>query len=139
MRYRRIIVTRRGSPDVLRVVEDDLREPVVSEVRVKVLSTCVCLPDVQARYGDTPYPPKVPFTPGYAIVGVVDAIGDGVTRPAVGDRGAALIITGGYSEYVFLPERQFILIPNAVDPADAVTLVLNYLVAYQSLHRTAKV
>src|SRR5438067_1698889 len=139
MNYRRIVVARRGPPDVLQVVESDLREPTAKEVRVKVLATCICLPDVQARYGHTPYSPRLPFTPGYATVGVVDALGDGVARAAVGDRVAALMIVGGYAEYVFLPERQLIPVPRTVDPADAVTLILNYLVAYQSLHRAAKV
>jgi NADPH:quinone reductase len=139
MRYKRVVVTRRGPPDVLQVVESELRQPRPKEVRVKVLATCVCLPDVQARYGQTPFPPRLPFTPGYAAVGIVDAFGDGVTQASIGDRVAALMIVGGYAEYVFLPQNQLIPVPITVDPADAVTLVLNYLVAYQSLHRAAKV
>jgi NADPH:quinone reductase-like Zn-dependent oxidoreductase len=77
--------------------------------------------------------------PGYAIIGVVDAIGDGVTNAAVGDRVAALTIHGGYAEYIFLGEKQLIPVPTTLDPAEAAPLILNYIVAYQTLHRTAKV
>jgi NADPH:quinone reductase-like Zn-dependent oxidoreductase len=99
----------------------------------------VCLPDVQARYGQSPFAPKVPFVPGYAIIGVVDALGDGVTGAAVGDRVAALTIYGGYAEYIFLREKHLIPVPATLDPAEAVPLILNYIVAYQVLHRSARV
>jgi NADPH2:quinone reductase len=49
--------------------------------------------------------------PGYAIIGVVDAIGDDITSAAVGDRAAALTIHGSYAEYFFLGENQLISIP----------------------------
>jgi len=98
-----------------------------------------CGPDVQARYGQTPIAPKIPFVPGYAILGDVDAVGDGVTRAAVGDRVSALTVFGGYAEYIYLAEDQLIPTPTSLDPAEAVTLILNYVVAYQTLHRSVKV
>jgi NADPH:quinone reductase-like Zn-dependent oxidoreductase len=139
VRYKSVIVTDRGGPEALQVVEDDLRPPSSGEARIKILATPVCGPDVQARYGQTPIAPKIPFVPGYAIIGVVDAIGAGVTDVAVGDRVAALTIFGGYAEYIYLAEEQLIPVPEALDPAEAVTLILNYIVAYQTLHRSAKV
>jgi NADPH:quinone reductase-like Zn-dependent oxidoreductase len=77
--------------------------------------------------------------PGYAIIGVVDAVGAGVTGVAVGDRVAALTISGGYAEYIYLSQDDLIPVPAALDPAEAVTLILNYIVAYQTLHRSARV
>lgn len=139
MKYKSVIVTKRGGPEVLQVIENDLRTPSVGETRIKILATCVCLPDVQARYGNTPFSPKIPFVPGYAIIGIVDALGEGVTKATVGDRVAALIGYGGYAEYIFLGEEKLILVPTTLDPAEAVTLILNYIVAYQTLHRSAKV
>ena len=145
MHYKSIIVTERGGPEVLQVIENDLREPSAGEARVKILATLVCGPDVQARYGQTPIAPKLPFVPGYAIVGVVDAVGrrerppgEGVTQAAVGDRVAALTVMGGYAEVIYLDEGQLIPVPDALDPAEAVTLILNYIVAYQTLHRAAR-
>jgi NADPH:quinone reductase-like Zn-dependent oxidoreductase len=94
---------------------------------------------VQARYGQTPIAPKPPFVPGYAIIGAVDQIGEGVTGVAVGDRVAALTIMGGYAEYIYLAADQLVPTPDTLDPAEAATLILNYIVAYQTLHRSAKV
>ena len=139
MKYKSIIVTRRGSPEVLEIIENDLRAPLAREARIKILASCVCLPDIQARYGHTPFAPRVPFVPGYAIIGVVDALGDRVTNVAVGDQVAALTVFGGYAEYIFLGKQHLIPVPATLDPAEAVTLILNYIVAYQTLHRSAKV
>ncbi len=139
MKYKSVIVTKRGGPEVLQVIENDLRAPSAGEARIKILATPVCLPDVQARYGRTPFAPKIPFVPGYAIIGVVDAIGEGVTNAAVGDRVAALTVSGGYAEYIFLGQEELIPVPVTLDPAEAMTLILNYVVAYQVLHRRARV
>jgi NADPH:quinone reductase len=139
MKYKRIIVAKRGPPENLQIAECDLRDPSAKEVRVKVLAVCVCLPDVQARYGFSPFAPKLPFVPGYAIVGVVDAVGPDVTQAAAGPEVAAYLIVGCYSEYVYLRENQIIRVPPSLNPAEAVTLVLNYLSAYQALYRSAKV
>jgi NADPH:quinone reductase len=139
MKYKSVIVTKRGGPEVLKVVESDLRVPSAREARIKVLAVPVCLPDVEARYGRSPFTLKIPFVPGYAIIGVVDAIGEGVANAAVGDRVAALTTLGGYAEYIFLGEKQLIPVPTSLNPAEAAPLILNYIVAYQTLHRSAKV
>ena len=139
MRYKNVVVTRRGGPEVLEVVENDLRDPSVGEARIRVLAAPVCLPDVQARYGQSPFPPKPPYVPGYAIIGNVEATGRDVHQVAVGDRVAALTIHGGYSEVIYLDQGKLIHAPTRLDPAEAVLLMLNYVLAYQLLHRTAKV
>ena len=82
---------------------------------------------------------KFPFVPGYEIMGVVDAVGDGVTKVAVGDRVAALTGHGGYSEMIYLGQEHLVQVPKSLDPAEVVTVVLNYVSAYQMLYRVAKV
>ncbi len=139
MRYRRVVVTQRGGPEMLRVVEGELRPPAPGEARVRVLAAAVSLVDVEARYGRSPFPPKTPFTPGYAIVGTVDAVGERVTRARVGERVAALTVYGGYAEVVFVYAKKLISVPAALDPAEVVPLILNYIVAYQTLHRSARI
>jgi NADPH:quinone reductase-like Zn-dependent oxidoreductase len=74
---------------MLQIIEDELRPPAADEARVQVLAAAVSLPDVEARYGRSPFPPKVPFTPAYAIVGRVAAVGGGVTQAQMGGRVAA--------------------------------------------------
>lgn len=122
----------------MQIVENEQRSPRAGEVRVKVLAASVSLPDIEARYGRSPFPPKTPFTPGYAIVGRVDALGAGVTQAQTGDQVAALTVYGGYSEYVYLPAKKLIPVPSGLDPVQVVPLILNYIVAYQTLHRSAK-
>ena len=89
--------------------------------------------------GNYIYAPKIPFVPGYEIVGVVDAIGKGVTGIFVGQRVAALTVHGGYAEYIYLPPEELIPVPNDLKAAEAVSLILNYVTAYQMLHRMARV
>ena len=71
----RIIITALGGPEVLKYIEEDLPEPGPGEVRVKVLAAGVSFADVLMRHGLYPGAPPPPFTPGYDIVGDVDALG----------------------------------------------------------------
>lgn len=139
MTYKSVVVTKRGGPEVLRVVENDLREPTTGEVRIRILATPVVQDDVAHRIGSRPFPVKTPFIPGYAILGVADATAGDVTSVAVGDRVAALTQLGGHAEYIYLPEEKLVHVPETLDPAEAVVLILNYLVAYQCLHRAVQV
>ncbi len=139
MRHLRIIVPRYGGPDVLQVLEEECPVPKDGEVRVKVLTAGVSLPDIMAREGIHPETPLVPFTPGWDLVGVVDRLGDGVSEIEIGQVVAAMPIHGAYAEYVCLPQRELIPLPPGLDPAEAVSVVLNYVTAYQMLHRSAKV
>jgi NADPH:quinone reductase-like Zn-dependent oxidoreductase len=125
-------------------MENALRPPAAGEVRIKVLAASVCRPDITVRTGEalysgTPLGQKVPFVPGYSVIGVVDALGAGVTEVAVGDRVGALTVVGGYAEYLYWKCDRLIPVPTTLDPAEAVTLILNYIVAYQAMHRSAKV
>ncbi|MGA2570067.1 MAG: zinc-binding dehydrogenase [Terracidiphilus sp.] len=139
MTYKRIVVVKRGSPENMRIEECDLRDPKAKEIRVKVLACPVCGPDVQNRNGHSPFPPKVPYEPGCAIVGAVDAVGPGVAHAVPGATIAAWPSFGGYGEYLFLPASRLVPVPPSLHPVEAAPVVLNYLTAYQVLHRRAKV
>ena len=139
MRHMRIIVTHYGGPDALQVVEDECPAPKVGEVRVRVLAAGVSLPDIMAREGIHPETPPVPFTPGWDLVGVVDQLGDGVSGIELGQMVAAMPISGSYAEFVCLPQRELVPVPSGLDAAEAVSLILNYITAYQMLHRSAKI
>lgn len=147
MKYVRVVVDHFGGPEVMRPVEDELPEPGRGEARVRILAADVSFSDVNIRRGRYPGGPKPPFTPGYAMVGVVDALGPlassaqrpGVRSLAVGQRVAALTFYGSYSQYLCLPEAALVPVPDRADPAEAVSIVLSYVAAYQMLHRLAKV
>ncbi len=139
MKYNRVVVTRYGGPDALSVIEEECPEPRAGEVRIRVLAAGVALPDVMARQGIHPETPKVPFTPGWDLVGVVEALGHGVSRFRAGDVVTAMPIHGAYAEYVCLHQRELVSVPPGLDAAEAVSLVLNYVTAYQMLHGSANV
>ncbi len=139
MRHTRIVVAHYGGPDELRLVVEECPEPRAGEVRVKVLAAGVALPDVMAREGVHPETPRVPFTPGWDLVGVVDRLGEGVSGIEPGQRVAAMPISGAYAEFVCLPQRELVPVPSGLDAAEAVSLVLNYITAYQMLHRSVQV
>jgi NADPH:quinone reductase-like Zn-dependent oxidoreductase len=139
MRHTRIIVTHYGGPEELRVVEEECPEPKHGEVRVRVLAAGVSLPDLMMREGMHPETPRLPFTPGWDLVGVVERLGAGVSGLAPGQRVAALPISGAYAEFVCLPHHALVPVPSGLDAAEAVSLVLNYVTAYQMLHRSAQV
>jgi NADPH:quinone reductase-like Zn-dependent oxidoreductase len=139
MRYSRIIVTHYGGPDALQVLEEECPEPKDGEVRIKVLAAGVALPDIMAREGVHPETPRLPFTPGWDLVGVVDRIGKGVSGIEPGKIVAAMPIHGAYAEFICLPQHKLVPVPSGLDAAEAVSLVLNYITAYQMMHRSAKV
>ena len=139
MRHTRIIVTHYGGPDALRVVEEECPEPKDGEVRVRVLAAGVSLPDLLMREGVHPETPRLPFTPGWDLIGVVDRLGAGISGIEPGQIVAALPISGAYAEFVCLPQRELVPVPSGLDAAEAVSLVLNYVTAYQMLHCSAKV
>ena len=142
-KYRRVVVTQHGGPEVLQVVEEALPEPGPGEVRVKVLAAGVSAYDLMhRRSGALPGVPRVPFTPGIDIAGVVDKLGEGVSTVEPGQRVVATTNSvggGGYAESICLPAGELVPIPAGVDPAQAVCLVANYLTAHFVLHRTASV
>ena len=140
MSYRSIIVTKRGgSPETLKIKVNELRTPVGKEARIKIQATPVCQDDVAKRLGNRPFLPKTPFVPWYACLGFIDAVGEEVTGFHVGDRVAALTTYGGYSEYIYVDMEELVAVPESLDAGEAVTLMLNYLVAYQILHRVTQV
>lgn len=142
--YRSVVATRLGGPDVLEVVEKPIVEPGPGEVRLHVLAASVSGPDLAARsgrtlYADTPLGHRPPFVPGYSVIGTVDRCGADVDPSCLGATVGVLCVVGGYTEYLIWPADQLIPVPSELDPVDAVPLVLNGIVAYQTLHRKARV
>ena len=139
IRNRRIVVTALGGPEVLKLIEEDLPEPGPSEVRVRVLAAGLAYADVLMRRGLYPGTPPPPFTPGYDFVGEIDVLGKSVTQFSAGQRVGALTVRGAYSQFVNLPAELLVPVPDDLDPAEAVCMILNYVTAYQMLHRVANV
>lgn len=139
MKYQRILVSHFGPAEVMELVEEELPEPQPGQVRVKILATGIVFADIAMREGFYPIQPPVPFTPGYDMVGVVDKLGEGVSSTEVGQTVAALPVTGAYAQYICLPATELVPVPDGLDPAEALCMVLNYLTAYQIMHRDGKI
>jgi len=138
---RRVVVTRRGGPEVLEVIEEPLPAPKPGEARVRVEAAGVSGYDVTSRSHRFPGSPKPPFTLGEDVVGIVDEIGEDVSGVEPGQRVAAWTFGdgGGYAEYVCRPADLVVPVPDGLAPDEAVCLVVNYLTAHLYLHKTAQV
>jgi len=135
--YRATVLTGKGGPEVLQVKELPLPEPGPGEVRVRVRASGVGSTDIIMRRGSYMYAPKIPFVPGYEVVGNVEALGTGV-QMRLGQRVAALAVYGGYGEVAVRRAEEFVPVPDGLDDADVVALILNYVTAFQMIERLAK-
>lgn len=137
MMWQHIQIARFGGPEVLDLVEEaTLPEPGPGEVRIKVLAAGTGFTDAFIRRGRYPdFKGPLPFTPGYELVGTIDAVGPGVPAERNGEFVADLCVVGGYTQYAIRPARFFVPVPDGADPAGAVCIPLAYLTAYQMLLR----
>jgi NADPH2:quinone reductase len=128
-----------GGPEVLEVAPLPLPEPSSGEVRVRVEASSVQFTDTMIRRGVYPGVRRAPpHTPGYDLLGRVDAVGPGETRWSVGDRVADLCVTGGNARFALRPSAGLVRVPEGVDAAEAVALVLSWVTAEQVIRRVAK-
>jgi len=135
MKQRRISINRKRE---LELIEEDLPKPRPGEVCLKILAAGVSFADVLMRQGIHPEARRPPFTPGWDVVGPVVEVGEGVRDLSPGAMVAAMPIVGGYAEYLCLPATELVPVSPRLDPAEAVCLILNYVTAYQMLHRSAQ-
>ncbi len=112
----------RGRADALRLAERPLPAPAMGEIRVRVRAAGVNRPDIVQREGRYPPPPGASDILGLEIAGEVDALGDGVTRWAVGDRVCALLGGGGYADYAVVDARHALPVPDGLDFVQAAAL-----------------
>src|SRR5712692_6672139 len=122
-----VVLPGKVEPSGLRLVERALPPPAAGQALVRVESTAVSFAESAMRRGRYYGQPPFPFVPGYDLVGVVEAVGPGVNRSLTGRRVAALTKTGGWATAVLLTA------------AEAETLIVNGVTAYQMLHHSAKV
>jgi NADPH2:quinone reductase len=122
-----------GGPEVLKWVLRQTPEPGPGEVAIRTEAAGVAYADLLMRAGRYPGGPKPPFTPGWDVLGVVEAVGSGVDAGWVGARVLALVLTGGYAERVIAPAARTVRLPDDVEPLQAACLTMNYVTALQML------
>jgi NADPH:quinone reductase-like Zn-dependent oxidoreductase len=134
-----IIMPHEGGPEVLEVLRREPPRPTVGEALVRVEATGVSFAEVQMLRGRYFNQPKFPFVPGYDLVGTVTEIGEGVDGELLDQRVAALTETGAWAEHVVLDAKKLSLVPEGIDPPEAVAVVTNGVTAWQMLYRAARV
>ena len=134
-------LSRYGGAENLRTAEIETPAAGRGEVRIRVLASSLNYTEVLIRKHLYPQTAglKPPFVMGYDVVGDVDQVGDGVTGFAIGDRVADMTVVGSNATYRLLKAKNLTRVPLGVDPAEAATLILSWMTAYQLLHHSAKV
>ena len=134
---RAVAIVEPGGPEVLHVIERDVRDPGPGEVRLAVRAAAVNPTDIALRQrGDDTTPP--PWVPGMDAAGTVESVGAGVDRLAVGDEVMAAVMPrrpegGAQAELVVLPAASVVPIPPGATLAQAATLPMNGLTALRGL------
>jgi NADPH:quinone reductase-like Zn-dependent oxidoreductase len=141
---RAVVLDRYGDADVLSVQRRPIPVPLPTEVRVRVAAAGVNPVDWKTRTGAgmATVLGEPPVVLGWDVSGVVDAVGRGVTRFAVGDPVFGMPWfprqAGAYAEYVTAPSRHFAARPDELDEVAAAALPLAGLTAWQALVETAR-
>ncbi|MCS7281857.1 MAG: zinc-dependent alcohol dehydrogenase family protein [Anaerolineae bacterium] len=147
-----------GEP--LQEAELPLPTPGPREIRLRVRTCGICHTDLHTVEGDLPLP-KLPVVPGHQVVGVVDAVGEEVTRFAPGQRVGVpwlysacgvcefcrsgrenlcrqarftgLHVDGGYAEAMVVPEAFAYPLPEGLSDAEAAPLLCAGIIGYRAL------
>jgi NADPH:quinone reductase len=134
-----ILVHEFGGPEVLKLEEVPTPKPQANQVLVKIHAAGVNPYDTYMRMGTYAIKPPLPYTPGSDAAGVVEAVGNGVTRVKPGDRVyTARTVTGAYAEYALTLEDQVNGLPQKIGFDQGAGVWVPYATAYHALHNEAK-
>ncbi len=131
-----IQAVRAGGPEVLEVVEVPVPEPGPNQILVRHEAVGLNFIDTYQRSGL--YPIRMPAVLGLEAAGVVEAVGEGVSRFAPGDRVAyGNGPLGAYAEFHVVPEGRAVRVPDGVDSRTAAGAMLKGMTAEFLLRRCA--
>ncbi|MEU0057177.1 medium chain dehydrogenase/reductase family protein [Streptomyces sp. NPDC006334] len=134
-----VVLPGKVEPEGLQVRHGAVPAPGRGQVVIRMEATGVSFAEQQMRRGRYYDQPPFPFVPGYDLVGVVTATGEGVDPHLAGVRVAALVKVGGWASHVVVDAADAVPVPEGVGAAEAETLVVNGVTAWQMLHRKARV
>ncbi|MGW5654351.1 medium chain dehydrogenase/reductase family protein [Streptomyces humi] len=126
-------------PEGLQIRHREIPVPGPGQIVVRMEATGVSFAEQQMRRGRYYDQPPFPFVPGYDLVGTVITAGEGVAPGLVGERVASLVKVGGWASHVLLDAADAVAVPAGIGAAEAETLVVNGITAWQMLHRKAGV
>ena len=129
-----ILVHHTGGPEELNYEEVDIPKPAPGQALVKIAASGVNFIDVYQRIGLYKLP--IPFTLGQEAAGVIEALGEGVTGFAAGDRVAYTSVVGAYAEYAAVPTKMLVKVPEGIDLTVAAGAMLQGMTAHYLTHST---
>jgi len=133
---RAIVISRWGGPEVLEMVEDAaIPEPGDGQVLIRVTAAGINFADTHARENSYLARYELPLTPGAEVAGLVERDGGGFSA---GDRVVAIVVTGGYAEYITADAATTFRIEADVSFATALALLLQGLTAWHLYRTSAK-
>ena len=115
-----------GGPDTLTLDELDSPVPGPGQVRIKVKACSINYPDVLMIQDLYQFKPQRPYSPGGEVAGIVDALGEGVTNCAVGDRVIAMMGNGGLAEEVLADAARIWPLPADASFETGASLLMTY-------------
>lgn len=136
-----IVATTIGPPDVLKLQDVRKPEPGRGEVLVQIKFAGVNMVDTVERRGLFQESPRTtPYIPGLEASGIVEAIGEGVTRFKVGDRVCYMqFLTESYAEYAVVSENMLIRLPDDVSLEVGAAMTVRGLTAHYLIHEYVKI
>ncbi len=125
-----VVVSRFGGPEVLGVADLPEPAPGPGEVRIRVAAATVNPADIALRAGS--FGGQPPLVPGWELAGTVDAVGEGVAEPRIGQAVMAVVVPsrpagGAQAAAVVVPAAGVAPAPAGASPAQAATLPMNGL------------
>ena len=127
------------APEGLEIRDAAVPDAGRGQIVIAMEATGVSFAEQQMRRGRYYDQPPFPFVPGYDLVGRVLATGEGVDPGLAGRRVAALVKVGGWASHLVLDAEDAVQVPDGVTAAEAETVVVNGITAWQMLHRRAQV
>jgi NADPH2:quinone reductase len=130
-----ILIHETGGPDVMKWEEVEVGDPGPGEIRIRHGAVGLNYIDVYFRTGM--YPATPPFTPGLEGAGAVEAVGDGVSEVAVGDRVAyAAPPAGAYAQVRLMPADKVVKLPDSISDEQGAAMMLQGMTVEYLLCRT---
>jgi len=130
-----IVIEEFGGPEALTLVDREVGQPGPGEVRIRHQACGLNFIDVYQRSGL--YPLQLPTALGMEAAGVIEAVGEGVTHLAVGDRAAyASMPPGAYCEVRVMPAAQVCPLPDAISFEEGAAMMLKGLTVQYLFRRT---
>ncbi|GAA1016154.1 NADPH:quinone reductase [Acrocarpospora pleiomorpha] len=134
-----VVLPGKVEPEGLEIRHGAVPAPGPGQVLIRMEATGVSFAEQQMRRGRYYDQPPFPFVPGYDLVGTVLATGEGVEPGLAGTRVAALVKVGGWASHVIVEAADVVEVPQGVTAAEAETVVVNGITAWQMLHRKARI